>query len=1231
MKYFHFFSAGSSASNCHLITFCVLNRRGEVNFFSMLGWRLVIIVLSILGFTEVKSQGFTEPPPLSYTVVVPPAPTAAALARYGAYEVNMASGVPNISIPLFDIKRGSLSLPISLSYHAAGNRVEEIPSWVGLGWSLNAGGVITRTMQGNPDEDAEKGFLQTAQWLQSKETLTNSDYQAAKDVAQGFSDTTPDVFSFNFAGYSGKFYLDFDGNAHLVPYQPLKIISDLSSAQSPGFIIITEDGTRYIFQEEEKSDYQFGHLFFTSSWYLSEVQSADQNDIIQFFYGSHRVEYELQENVAKLYEYSGLDIVPSQRAISRSAEVVTVPNSKKLVSIDFGEGVLGFSWTASNDKEAQLNAITMKSAVDNQVVRAVNLEYSLFPKRNDCQSDECDRRRLDRVGINDEEFHDFTYDDQPFPPFDSYDRDHWGYYNNADNSSPIPTYTTYYNESAGDGANRLPDASAMSIGILKEIRYPTGGVTKFDFEPNEFYYFDQPGGNEREIEMPITYRLEVTQENTHVLTQDFAWPGPVLPLDPDVGLEDITWQAATKYFVEFGTVPATFNSGYNSSPKFQLFDGSGFNETVSLGSLNANHYDPMRDIYVTTFEGMMFTSPDVSHTARLQTGDDVGNYVRVTLTAKGSYEASEPGADGGHIIVGGLRVKSIRNYSVDGDYLTGKEYSYEKFPEVSSGRLLTGSWEQYRSHVLLYMEGYSYEFGCFDPANNRTKLVLHDNPVSQVGGAPVIMYEKVRETITGETDAVNGYIESSYEIWLDDPRHMVYPHPPRIDDGWRRGQIASRKYYKNVPNSTSFQLVREEAFTYALSEAFNSLWAAKITFNRRFNVDEYVNGSGTLGGGCPDEEWIGDINEMAWIFYQLESRWKYLMQHVILDYRGGEVITKTLDYAYTPGPIRLLRSKTTTIHGDIKSEREETIYPFDIPNTNTMLYSMASNMTNSHAISLPVERRVLEVSTEDERVIDSELIQYEAFKPHKVYSLKPDVMVTDFEGAEVSASMDSRYGAPDYVLNYSGGRISRQMRRDDVALKYLWNDGFNVSCKAVVPNEGTVAFTSFEEQALAGGWSGTSLTRQAGNAQTGEWYGVLGVGSELTCLATSNTSYRLTFWVKGNASLSVEAGGILLQVTMIEELGQWKLYEAGFDAPANDVELTIAGSAIIDELRLHPLGAEMTTFTYEPLVGVSSITDLNNNSVYYEYDENNRLKEVSDRDRNIEQLLNYRLKIDSTD
>lgn len=84
---------------------------------------------------------------------VPQSPNVAGLGKYGDYQVSHFTGIPDISIPIFEAKSGSLSVPIALSYHASGVKPTDVGSWVGMGWSLSAGGQVARNVQGKPDED----------------------------------------------------------------------------------------------------------------------------------------------------------------------------------------------------------------------------------------------------------------------------------------------------------------------------------------------------------------------------------------------------------------------------------------------------------------------------------------------------------------------------------------------------------------------------------------------------------------------------------------------------------------------------------------------------------------------------------------------------------------------------------------------------------------------------------------------------------------------------------------------------------------------------------------------------------------------------------------------------------------------------------------------------------------------------------------------------------------------
>lgn len=81
-------------------------------------------------------------------------------------------------------------------------------------------------------------------------------------------------------------------------------------------------------------------------------------------------------------------------------------------------------------------------------------------------------------------------------------RDHWGFFNNARNttirdlqstyeyvSTMLPPYfdigrQTYYN-----GADREQNETYLNLGTLREIKYPTGGITHFDYEGNDYSNF----------------------------------------------------------------------------------------------------------------------------------------------------------------------------------------------------------------------------------------------------------------------------------------------------------------------------------------------------------------------------------------------------------------------------------------------------------------------------------------------------------------------------------------------------------------------------------------------------------------------------------------------------------------------------------------------------------------------------------------------------------------------
>ena len=102
----------------------------------------------------VSSNLFSQAPAPYRRDFTPKSPEASAFDKYGDIGVSQFTGSPNISFPL------SLSedVPISISYNASGNKPEEHHGWVGAGFNLNVGGMISRIKKGDIDEHKELDY-----------------------------------------------------------------------------------------------------------------------------------------------------------------------------------------------------------------------------------------------------------------------------------------------------------------------------------------------------------------------------------------------------------------------------------------------------------------------------------------------------------------------------------------------------------------------------------------------------------------------------------------------------------------------------------------------------------------------------------------------------------------------------------------------------------------------------------------------------------------------------------------------------------------------------------------------------------------------------------------------------------------------------------------------------------------------------------------------------------------
>jgi|GEM_PF-4972084 len=225
--------------------------------------------------------------------IVPSSPTASALSLSAKVNVNNYTGTPNINIPIYDLKSKTLGIPISLNYHSAGHKVEDIASWVGLGWSLNAGGAIVREMRGLPDDKTNIGYLSTGNEIHRFDQLSSGDKGTwIHRSNENSHDTEPDVFYFSFAGRSGKFVFDHTGTIRQIPHQTFNIKYNRinTTGKIVRFEVIDESGVRYIFGKEpsaiEETEYQTLEIPIRYRVKSEVVSSVGLGDILTYK-GSH--------------------------------------------------------------------------------------------------------------------------------------------------------------------------------------------------------------------------------------------------------------------------------------------------------------------------------------------------------------------------------------------------------------------------------------------------------------------------------------------------------------------------------------------------------------------------------------------------------------------------------------------------------------------------------------------------------------------------------------------------------------------------------------------------------------------------------------------------------------------------------------------------------------------------------------------------------------------------------
>lgn len=222
---------------------------------------------------------------LSFPHVQEMSPNAASIAQYQDCPVSYYTGSAQISIPLYEIDIDGIKIPLSLNYHSSGIKVAEESSWVGLGWSLDIGGRITRTIKnvddfldGNNDPEHpyfQKGYYNapeivdvhtnngsgsiichpnTYEYVNDNPTVSDGSVLGYFTLRQKY-DSQPDIFYYNLPTISGKFIFDKNKNAVLFDKSQNVVVQvGYDRVTNDAYFILKDaQGNRYIFKDAEKT------------------------------------------------------------------------------------------------------------------------------------------------------------------------------------------------------------------------------------------------------------------------------------------------------------------------------------------------------------------------------------------------------------------------------------------------------------------------------------------------------------------------------------------------------------------------------------------------------------------------------------------------------------------------------------------------------------------------------------------------------------------------------------------------------------------------------------------------------------------------------------------------------------------------------------------------------------------------------------------------------------------
>lgn len=1083
--------------------------------------------------------------------IIPPSPNAANMAEYISLPMSLYTGNPKISIPICTVTDGDITLPISLDYGGGGIKVSEMASSCGLGWNLNAGGLVTRSIMGWPDETPVNGYWYSIY----KSSFPQYDESDRYAMGAGTVDGQPDMFFYSFPSGSGRFTFDKSKKAvsmplknHIIKYdQPILFTSNMSGPATfiPGWTVTDEMGYKYVFRFYEKGDMVpfmvvdgiEGNGPMTrqalNTWYLTEIQSPKGNKV-QLEYDDLLVSYDLPPSRTENCQRTNGASLP---AVIKEKQRLII-HTKKLRRIIHRGGTVEFVYSSQSRPDLigdkALERIVIRN-ISSTVVRQFVFEYkclygnllknvSDFPISgennfyanafNFTPSDPMKRRlvltsltEMDAAGTASVGRHGFEYiHDIGLPDRCSENVDFWGY---ANGGTTPPKFLAKVIPSPPDAPflgffleGKETNFTHAKQGTLNKITYPGGGSTTIEYESNSLTQVPPnmpPIVTRSSFGASITFSHALYGKPVYEAEHPFSWKTNSLG------------QPVKHYYVEF-TIPEknTYSIILQNMPYYPNAGIEGYlvnmaNEAATIWRSNVNG---TYNINLNAGIYRLYQAPALQLTTQTTNPDYMTTYSvgisgisAITLTY-----GPPPGETSRQ--VGGLRAKKVTTFDPVTNSSLVREYDYD----VNGGS----------SGAITGVPMYTYEKRAGAPGEEDALYrVFSFNsifPLSTTMGGQVgySFVSERRRTTGGETLGRSDYSfigpnqhpdiifspAIDYTGYFPTP-DIVLPDPPVENRDWTRGHLLGRIDYNEAGVAVK-RVVNE----YGLFSDTTGIRAYKVVVYH---------------------ERIPGPNLYYYIAYHPSTGHFFLKRSTETVFDGGTEVVRVQRYEHSRKSLLPVREITSTSSGDssvvYKSYPREyapgTLFVDSLVNRNMVAYPIETVQTREVGSTRTVlSGSITTYKTGGKGLVD-QVLELETAAPVALASFRFSNRGTGVlppSGTAGAYSPDTRYNLRLTYNEYdTRGNPLQYTPSDGVPVSYVW--GYNNQYPVAEIRNAT---RSAVVAALGGSTAVNSFGNQAAPTETAvmDFLSPLRSAAALKQAQVTTYTYRLLYGISSQTDAS---------------------------------------------------------------------------------------------------------------